>query len=215
MSVWGIVVAGGRGSRFGAAKQFARLGGATVLERSIATTARVCDGVVVALPPESGWQPVAPIVAVAGGETRAESVRNALAAVPPDAEVVVVHDAARPLASPLLFASVIAAVRAGADAAVPALAVTDTVKRVDGERVIETVPRDGLVVVQTPQAFRAEALRRAHASDAPSSRREASDDAMLVEESGGVVRIVAGEARNVKITVPEDLELAASLIEVV
>jgi 2-C-methyl-D-erythritol 4-phosphate cytidylyltransferase len=214
VSVWGIVVAGGRGSRFGAAKQFARLGGATVLDRSIATAARMCDGVVVALPPESGWRPVAPIVAVAGGETRAESVRNALAAVPSDAEVVVVHDAARPLASPLLFASVIAAVRAGADAAIPALAVSDTVKRVDGERVIETVPRDGLVVVQTPQAFRSEVLRRAHAGDTRATGRDASDDAMLVEELGGVVRIVPGEARNLKITVPADLEVAASLIEV-
>jgi 2-C-methyl-D-erythritol 4-phosphate cytidylyltransferase len=210
VTVWGIVVAGGRGSRFGAAKQFARLGGATVLERSLATTARVCDGVVVALPPESGWQPRAPVVAVAGGETRAESVRAGLAAVPADAEIIVVHDAARPLASPLLFAAVIEAVRGGADAAVPGLAVADTLKRVDGDRVIETVPRDGLVVVQTPQAFRSEALRRAHADGA-----DGSDDAVLVERSGGVVRIVSGEARNVKITVPGDLEVAASLIEVV
>ena len=208
MSVWGIVVAGGSGSRFGAAKQFARLGGATVLERSLATTARACAGVVVALPAESGWQPTAPVVAVAGGATRAESVRAALAAVPADAEIIVVHDAARPLASPLLFAAVIAAVRAGADAAVPALAVSDTVKRVDGERVIETVSRDGLVVVQTPQAFRAEALRGAHAPGV-----DGSDDAMLVEQSGGVVRIVSGEARNLKITVPDDLEIAAGMIE--
>jgi 2-C-methyl-D-erythritol 4-phosphate cytidylyltransferase len=190
------------------------LGGATVLERSLATTARMCDGVVVALPPESGWHPAPPIVAVAGGETRAGSVRAALAAVPADADVVVVHDAARPLASPLLFAAVIAAVRSGVDAAVPALAVTDTVKRVDGERVVETVPRDGLVVVQTPQAFRADALRRAHALDAQANESDASDDAMLVERSGGVVRIVPGEARNLKITVPDDLEVAASLIEV-
>ena len=209
VTVWGIVVAGGRGNRFGAAKQFARLGGATVLERSIATTARLCDGVVVALPPESGWQPQPPVVAVAGGETRADSVRAGLAAVPADAEIIVVHDAARPLASPLLFAAVIAAVRAGADAAVPGLAVSDTLKRVEGERVIETVPRDGLVVVQTPQAFRAEALRRAHARG-----DEGSDDAVLVERSGGVVRIVPGESRNLKITVPGDLEVAASLIEV-
>jgi 2-C-methyl-D-erythritol 4-phosphate cytidylyltransferase len=209
VTVWGIVVAGGSGSRFGAAKQFARLGGATLLDRSVATTARMCDGVVVALPSDSGWQPTPPVVAVAGGSTRADSVRAALAAVPSDADIVVVHDAARPLASPLLFAAVIAAVRAGADAAVPALAVTDTVKRIDGDHVIETVPREGLVVVQTPQAFRSEALRRAHATAA-----DASDDAMLVEQSGGDVRIVAGEARNLKITVPDDLEVAASLIEV-
>jgi 2-C-methyl-D-erythritol 4-phosphate cytidylyltransferase len=210
VSIWGIVVAGGRGSRFGAAKQFARLAGATVLERSLATTARVCDGVVVALPAESGWQPQPPIVAVAGGETRADSVRAALAAVPSDAEIIVVHDAARPLASPLLFAAVIAAVRAGADAAVPALPVSDTLKRVEGDRVIETVPRDGLVAVQTPQAFRAGALRRAHAGGT-----DGSDDAVLVERAGGVVRVVSGEARNLKITVPDDLEVAAGMIEVI
>jgi len=209
VSVWGIVVAGGSGSRFGAAKQFARLGGATVLERSIATTARSCDGVVVALPAESGWQPSAPVLAVAGGVTRADSVRAGLAAVPADAEIVVVHDAARPLASRMLFAAVIAAVRAGADAAIPALPVTDTVKRVDGDRVVETVARDGLVVVQTPQAFRADALRRAHATGS-----DGSDDAVLVEQDGGTVRIVPGEPRNLKITVPDDLEIAAGLIEV-
>lgn len=180
-----------------------------MLERSLATTARVCDGVVVALPPDSDWQPRPPVVAVAGGDTRADSVRAALAAVPADAEIIVVHDAARPLASPLLFAAVIGAVRAGADAAIPGLAVSDTLKRVDGDRVIETVPRDGLVVVQTPQAFRSDALRRAHAAGT-----DGSDDAVLVEQSGGVVRIVSGEARNLKITVPGDLEVAASLIEV-
>jgi 2-C-methyl-D-erythritol 4-phosphate cytidylyltransferase len=210
VTVWGIVVAGGRGSRFGAAKQFARLAGATVLERSLATTARVCDGVVVALPAESGWQPQTPIVAVAGGETRADSVRAALAAVPLDADVIVVHDAARPLASPMLFAAVIAAVRAGADAAVPGLPVSDTLKRVAGDLVIETVPRDGLVAVQTPQAFGASALRRAHERGG-----DASDDAMLVEQGGGVVRVVAGEIRNLKITVPDDLEVAAGMIEVI
>jgi 2-C-methyl-D-erythritol 4-phosphate cytidylyltransferase len=209
VSVWGIVVAGGRGSRFGAAKQFARLAGATVLERSLATTARVCDGVVVALPAESGWQPQPPIVAVAGGETRADSVRAALAAVPLDADVIVVHDAARPLASPMLFAAVIAAVRAGADAAVPGLPVSDTLKRVAGDLVIETVPREGLVAVQTPQAFAASALRRAHERGG-----DASDDAMLVEQGGGVVHVVAGEIRNLKITVPDDLEVAAGMIEV-
>jgi 2-C-methyl-D-erythritol 4-phosphate cytidylyltransferase len=181
-----------------------------VLDRSVATTARACDAVVVALPAESRWQPTPPVRAVAGGVTRAESVRAALAVVPDDAEIVVVHDAARPLASRLLFAAVIAAVRAGADAAIPALAVTDTVKRVADDHVIETVPRDGLVVVQTPQAFRADALRRAHASGA-----DGSDDAMLVEQAGGTVRIVAGERRNLKITVPDDLEIAAGLVEVV
>ena len=123
-----------------------------------------------------------------GGATRSESVRAGLAAVPPDAEVVVVHDAARPLATAALFDAVIDAVRAGADGAVPGLPVADTLKRVDDVRVIETVDRVGLVAVQTPQAFRAGVLRAAHAPAA-----DATDDAALVEALGGTVVVVPGD----------------------
>src|SRR5207253_1205874 len=98
-----------------------------------------------------------------GGATRSESVRNGLAAVPDDVEVIVVHDAARPLASAALFDAVIDAVRGGADGAVPGISVVDTVKRVKDGRVVETLDRTTLVAVQTPQAFRAAALRAAHA----------------------------------------------------
>jgi 2-C-methyl-D-erythritol 4-phosphate cytidylyltransferase len=126
--------------------------------------------------------------------------------VPDDADVVVVHDAARPLASPALFAAVVAAVNAGADGAVPGVPVADTVKRVDGARVIETVARDDLVAVQTPQAFRASALRRAHAAGA-----DATDDAVLVEQAGGRVVVVPGERHNLKVTDPDDLRIAAAL----
>jgi 2-C-methyl-D-erythritol 4-phosphate cytidylyltransferase len=119
-----------------------------------------------------------------------------------------VHDAARPLATAALFARVVAAVRAGADAAVPGLPVTDTVKRVRDERVIETVPRDDLVVVQTPQAFRRAALEQAHAGAAIGT-----DDAALVEAAGGTVVVVEGEPRNLKVTVAGDIELARALIE--
>ncbi len=107
-----------------------------------------------------------------------------------------------------LFAAVIAAVRAGSDAAIPALAVVDTVKRIDGNRVIDTVPRDDLVVVQTPQAFRAGPLRAAHAGDALGT-----DDAALVEAGGGTVVVVPGETRNLKLTVAADLELAQALLD--
>ena len=127
--------------------------------------------------------------------------------VPASAEIVVVHDAARPLASPTLFAAVIDAVRAGADAAVPGIAVADTLKRVQDGRVVGTVERDGLVAVQTPQAFRAAALSRAHASGA-----DASDDAALVEATGGTVVVVPGDPRNLKVTSPDDLDLAAALL---
>lgn len=203
-----IVVAGGRGDRFGAPKQFLTAAGARLVDHAVATAGSVCDEVVVVLPADQAWDGPAVTAAVPGGETRAASVRAGLAAVAPGAAIVVVHDAARPLASPELFELVIDAVRAGADAAVPAIEVTDTLKRIDGDRVVATVERDGLVAVQTPQAFRAEALRAAHASEA-----EATDDAALVEVAGGRVVVVPGDPRNLKVTTVADLAVAAALLE--
>lgn len=208
MSTWVIVVAGGGGTRFGAAKQFARLAGATVLDRAVGAASEAGDGVVVVLPADAEWAAPPGITVATGGATRSDSVRAGLAGVPADADIVVVHDAARPLASRSLFASVIGAVRGGADGAIPALAIVDTVKRVDGGRVVETVARDDLVVVQTPQAFRADALRRAYAAGT-----SGTDDAALVEAAGGTVVIVPGEPRNVKLTVAADVELAQALLD--
>jgi len=135
-------------------------------------------------------------------------VRAGLACVPETADVVLVHDAARPLASRRLFATVIDAIAGGADAAVPGLLVVDTLKRVDDHHVVETVSREGLVAVQTPQAFRAEALRAAHAGNGNDT-----DDAALVEAGGGKVVVVDGERRNLKLTGADDLELARTLLE--
>jgi 2-C-methyl-D-erythritol 4-phosphate cytidylyltransferase len=208
MPVWAIVVAGGGGSRFGAAKQFARLGGATVLDRAVGVSSEQAEGVVVALPPDAQWSAPSGVLRVDGGATRSDSVRAGLACVPTDVDIVVVHDAARPLASRALFAAVINAVREGADGAIPALPIVDTVKRLDGTRVIETVSRDELVVVQTPQAFRAEILRKAHADAAVGT-----DDAALVEAAGGTVVAVPGDVRNLKLTVAADLELAQALLD--
>jgi 2-C-methyl-D-erythritol 4-phosphate cytidylyltransferase len=208
VSTTAIVVAGGNGARFGAAKQFARLGGATVLDRAVGTAAGASDAVVVVVSDPGGWTPPAGVRVAPGGATRSDSVRAGLALVADETEIVVVHDAARPLASRALFAAVIAAVRAGADAAIPALPIVDTVKRVDGEQVRGTVPRDDLVVVQTPQAFRATILRAAHAG-APVD----TDDAALVEAHGGTVVVVPGETRNLKLTVAADLELAQALLD--
>lgn len=202
--VWAIVVAGGTGSRFGGPKQLERLGDRRVLDWSVAAAQQACAGVVVVLPEAllAEWPG-----AVAGGATRSASVRAGLAAVPDEAEVIVVHDAARPFASPALFAAVVAAVRDGADGAVPGLPVTDTVKVVDDDGWVQaTPPRSHLRAVQTPQAFRAAALRAAHAAGG-----EGTDDAALVEATGRV-RVVPGEADNRKLTVPDDLAWARARV---
>jgi 2-C-methyl-D-erythritol 4-phosphate cytidylyltransferase len=204
--VWAIVVAGGGGRRFGGPKQFEDLHGRRVLDWSLAAAGAACDGVVPVVPADRLAGEPAP-GAVAGGATRSGSVRAGLAAVPGDAEIVVVHDAARPLAGAELFRRTVAAVRDGADAAVPGVPVTDTVKRVDDGRVVETVDRSRLVAVQTPQAFRVAVLRRAHAGDP-----EATDDSALVEAVGGTVVVVEGDPRNLKLTSPDDLLVARALL---
>ena len=205
---WSIIVAGGDGRRFGAPKQFAELGGRPVLAWSIESARSMSSGVVLVLPQpvvEAGtWAGRADVV-VAGGATRSASVRAGLAAVPDSADVVVVHDAARPLASRELFAAVVESVRRGADGAVPGIGLHDTVKRVAGERVVATLAREDLVAVQTPQAFRASVLRRAHALGA-----DATDDAGLVEQIGATVVVVAGEVENVKLTSAPDLAVLES-----
>jgi 2-C-methyl-D-erythritol 4-phosphate cytidylyltransferase len=203
-SVWAIVVAAGSGSRFGAAKQYQPLGGRRVLDWSLEAARATADGVVVVVPPERAGdaEPLADAVA-AGGDTRSASVRAGLASVPGDAEIVVVHDGARPLAGVSLFAAVLAAIRAGADAAVPGVPLADTLRWRTGG----VADRDGLVAVQTPQAFRAGVLRAAHAGGG-----EATDDASLVEAAGGKVVVVDGSAQNLKITNPHDLAVAEALL---
>jgi 2-C-methyl-D-erythritol 4-phosphate cytidylyltransferase len=208
VQTWAVVVAAGGGSRFGAPKQFARLGVATVLDLAVGVALDACAGVVVVLPEGADWAAPSGVKTAVGGATRSASVRAGLALVPEDVAVVVVHDAARPLASPELFARVIAAVRGGADAAVPGIAVGDTVKRVRDDKVVETVARDDLVTVQTPQAFRRAALEAAHAGAGVGT-----DDAALVEAAGGTVVVVEGEPGNLKLTRAGDLELARALIE--
>ena len=202
MHVWAVVVAAGRGERFGAPKQYEALGGRRVLDWALEAAGARAEGVVLVVPPERVAEPEpGATVVVAGAATRSGSVRAGLASVPPSAEVVLVHDAARPLAPPGVFDAVLDAVAAGADGAVPGLPVSDTVKRVapDGT-VLETLDRSALVTVQTPQAFRAGALRAAHAGGG-----DASDDAALVEAAGGRVVVVPGAAAAAKVTAPGDL----------
>ena len=209
--VWSIVVAGGSGRRFGQMKQFSLLGGRPVLEWAVAACRPCSAGVVLVVPAApGGLDPHGADAVVTGGATRAESVRCGLTAVPAEADVIVVHDAARPLASPALFDAVIDGVDSGgADGAVPGIPPSDTIKAVDESgRVTSTLDRATLVAVQTPQAFRAAVLRRAH-EHTPSS---ATDDAMLVEALGGTVQVVPGEPGNLKITGPGDLEAAERLL---
>ena len=198
--VYTIVVAGGSGRRFGGPKQYELLGGRRVLDWAVATARNAGAGVVLVVPAADA----AHEGGVAGGGTRSDSVRAGLAAVPPEATIVCVHDGARPFADAALFQRVIAAVAEGADAAVPGTALADTVKQIDGQgRVRGTPPRDTLRAVQTPQAFRASVLRAAHAAGG-----DATDDAALVENAGGTVVVVPGDLRNRKITDPGDLQWA-------
>lgn len=195
--IWTIVVAGGSGTRFGGPKQYETLGDRRVLDWSVAAARESSDGVVVVVPAADAEREAG----VAGGSSRSESVRAGLAHVPADATIVCVHDGARPFADAALFSRVIDAVRGGAAAAIPGVAVADTIKQIDAEgRVVQTPDRSALAAVQTPQAFRASALRSAHAAGG-----EATDDAALVEAAGGRVVVVAGDVRNRKITDPDDL----------
>ena len=204
-----MVVAAGGGSRFGRAKQFEELGGQPLLQCSVDAGRSVACGVVLVLPATDAarGEGLGADRVVAGGDVRAASVRAGLAAVPDGAEVVLVHDAARPLAPPAVFEAVVAAVAAGADGAVPALPVADTVKEVEGNLVVRTLERGRLVAVQTPQGFRADMLRRAHAAGG-----DAPDDAALVEAMGGRVVTVPGDHRAMKITHAHDLVLATALL---
>jgi len=205
--VWCIVVAGGAGRRFGTAKQFEQLGGRTVVERAVAAARPAVEGVVVVVPAEHlgavSAEALGADSVVAGGATRAGSVRAGLDAVPMQAEVVLVHDAARPLATTALFERVRDEVLAGSASVVPVVAVVDTIRRVDGG----VVDRDELRAVQTPQGFDASTLRRAH-----ERAGEATDDAGLVEALGVAPTLVEGERTNLKLTGPEDLTIAASLL---
>jgi 2-C-methyl-D-erythritol 4-phosphate cytidylyltransferase len=219
VSVWAILLAAGRGERLGLdhPKAFAKLGEDPLLAEPLRRLedSDWIDGIVVVAPPD--WEEPAILLAeelgcgkanacVAGGDTRTGSVRAGLAEVPPEALVVLVHDAARPLVSDEVIERVLAPLSEGWDGVVPGLPVSDTLKRVgpDGG-VLETVARDSLYAVQTPQAFLADVLRRAVAGDA-----EATDCAGLVEAAGGRVKVVAGDPRLMKVTTADDLAKIAS-----
>ena len=222
MSVWAILAAAGSGERLGLdrPKAFAPLNDrplvAEPLERLDAS--EWVEGIVIAAPPE--WEEPCILVAeelaagkvskaVTGGATRSESVRAALTEVPDDVPVVLVHDAARPLITNEMIERVITALEPGWDGAVPTLSIADTVKRVDGEAIAETLDRTGLVTAQTPQTFDANVLRDAF-STLQQTVTKSTDCASLVEANGGRVRAVEGDPRLLKVTTAADLELVAS-----
>jgi 2-C-methyl-D-erythritol 4-phosphate cytidylyltransferase len=219
-----LVPAAGRGERLGPGtpKALRPLGGVPMLVHAVRVLAqaRLVDLVVVAAPPEdvAGVRRIladhdagAEVRVVAGGATRQESVRRALADLPDDIEAVLVHDAARPLVPVEVVDAVAAAVRDGAAAVVPALPVTDTVKRVDDAgAVVETLDRVALRAAQTPQGFRRAVLEAAHAGGDPLA--DVTDDAGLVERTGVTVRVVPGAAEAFKVTRPLDLVLAEAVL---
>ena len=209
-----IIAAGGRGLRFGGAspKQLLTLGGRPILARSVDAFVGcdVISEIVVALPADLAAAPPAyllerskPVTVVSGGDERRASVANAFARVSDRAEIVVIHDAARPLVTGDLIRRTIAAA-SEAGAAIAAIRAHDTVKQTDGSGAITaTLPRERIYLAQTPQAFRVPVLR-----DALRLGGEATDEAMLAEQAGHVVRVVDGDPRNLKITTPDDLTMA-------
>jgi 2-C-methyl-D-erythritol 4-phosphate cytidylyltransferase len=217
MSTVAVVPAAGSGERLaaGAPKAFVNLGGRPMLEHALEglRNSGVVDSVVVAVPPTRTDQAKlvfgGDAVIVAGGADRTESVRLALAAVG-DAEFVLVHDAARALTPPALIARVVAALKSGHPAVVPALPVSDTIKAVDANDVVLGTPeRSGLRAVQTPQGFQTELLRRAYER---ATAGGFTDDASVVEATGTPVQVVAGDPLAFKITTPNDLLLAEALL---
>jgi 2-C-methyl-D-erythritol 4-phosphate cytidylyltransferase len=221
-STWAVVVAAGRGDRLGLdrPKAFAKLGGRPLLAESLERLegSDWIDSIVVVAPEE--WEEPSILLAeeigagkvtacVAGGPTRAESVRAGVAEVGAEALVVLVHDAARPLLVAEVVERVLAPLGEGWDGAVPALPVADTLKRVGDDRtVLDTVDRTGLHAIQTPQAFLAAVLREALTGDLA----DASDCAALVERRGGRVRVVEGDRRLLKVTTQADLDFVESLL---
>ena len=218
--VWAVLVAAGRGERFGGKrpKAFANLAGRPLVAESLERldASPWVEAIVVAA--AADWEEPTILLAeelgagsvravVTGGATRTDSVRAGLAEVPADTAVVLVHDAGRPFLPDEVVERVVTALGEGWDAAVPALPLADTVKRAEGEAVAETVDRTGLHAVQTPQAFVADALRRALAGAG-----DATDCAGLVEAAGGRVRLVEGDRRLLKVTTPADLAFVETLL---
>jgi 2-C-methyl-D-erythritol 4-phosphate cytidylyltransferase len=207
MTVWAVVLAAGVGERFGARKQFAMLGDRRLVDHVVSAASAVCDGVVVVLPPNVDWNGADVDVTVIGGAQRANSVRAGLDAVPTAVDVIVICDAAHPLATPATFRSVIDTLEEGADGTAPGVLVNETVVRVEEGWVREVLPRTELALVQTPCAFRARVLREAYRLSP-----HAPDEMTLLIALGRSVRVVPGDVRNIHVTERTSIGLAERLL---
>lgn len=206
-AVWAIVLAGGTSRRFGdRPKQFERVGGVRMVDRTVAAARRTCDHVALVLPPGRYWDGAEVDTLAPGGDHQSESLRAGLATLPPDAAIAVVADPAHPLASDALFTAVIDAVRASADGAVPVAPILEVVQHVRDGRVVDTIDKTGLVLTQSPHAFRVPVLRAVHA-DGP---RPPENSSLLVNRGYDVVT-VPGEPGNLHVTTPAELAVADML----
>jgi len=219
MAVDAVITGGGSGIRFGRKKQFTILGGVPLIRRTVACfdSHPLVERLIVVVP-EEDLELTAGILEgtgklleiTAGGRTRQESVRNGLKLCRPDGSVLI-HDGVRPFVPPDLITRVLLGIE-GYEACIPGLAVSNTLKEVEGDLVVRTVPRTGLFSIQTPQCFLTRAIVEAHARAEAAGNLEATDDSALIEAAGGRVRLVPGDPRNMKITVAQDMEIAEALL---
>ncbi len=204
MNLWAVLVAGGSGTRFGGPKQLATLAGKRVVDYSIEVFSSCCDGVVLVGPCELGSaEELAINAVVAGGETRSASVRAGLAALPPECSHVLIHDAARPLASKAVIKRVTKSLEEGNAGVVPVVPLVDTLRKKSGG----SADRSAFVRVQTPQGFVRKILEEVHCRE-----ESATDDASLLDQQGIDVAHVDGDEKNFKITIPLDLAVAEVIL---
>ena len=207
--VWGIVLAAGTSERFGAAgKQFATLVGERLVDRVVRVAGTVCAELVVVLPPDALDRAPAGVQVVPGGASRAASVRAGFDAVPDEAEIVVIADAAHPLADSRQYREAVAAVRDGADAASPVIPVAEAIKTVQDGRIVGSVPKHNRVLLQMPLAVTAGMLARVVARGG-----EVTEETEAIVDLGGTVVPVPGSPANLHVTTPEDLAAAEALVQ--
>jgi 2-C-methyl-D-erythritol 4-phosphate cytidylyltransferase len=208
-AVAGVVLAGGRSERFGELKQFVTIDGTRLVDRAVRLVSVICRPVMLVLPDGIAWTGPTVDAVVTGGSTRVESLRNAIRVLPSDTDIVVVHDSVRPLATIEVLERAVAAIRNGADAAVPIWVPNDVIKHVRGDGTLEHVGREGFAVAQSPSAYRYSTLFRALAS---LTKPVPSEESEAVERVGGRVVGVRGDRWSQHVVEPRDLQLLARLM---